>query len=70
MKKPNSKGMVVGNMVLWVFAALLYPLAHWVPTGSGVPPKIFELLIPVIVILMGFASTSFLRVAFKGGNGE
>jgi len=70
MKKPNSKSMVVGNMVLWLFAALLYPLAHWVPTGSGVPPKIFELLIPVIVILMGFASTSFLRVAFKGGNGE
>ena len=70
MNKPNSKKLIIGNIVLWLFAALIYPISHWIPTGSGMPPKIFEVLIPVIVILMGFASTSFLRAAIRMGSSE
>ena len=66
MKNAESKKLITGNLVLWIFAALLYPLAHWIPTGSGEPPKIFELLIPIIIILFGFASTNFLKAAITG----
>ena len=70
MQNTNSKRLITGNIVLWLFAALVYPVSHWIPTGSGSPPKIFEVLIPVIVIMMGLASTSFLRVALRKGGSE
>ena len=65
MNSPNSKNLIIGNIVLWIFAALVYPVSQWVPTGAGTPPRVFEVLIPVIMILMGMASTSFLRTALR-----
>ena len=58
MKNTKTKSLLVGN-------ALLYPVSQWLPTGTGMPPRIFELLIAVLIILMGFGSTSFLRTALK-----
>ncbi len=65
MKNSNPNSLIRCNLALWFVAALLYPLAHWIPTGSGAPPKIFEVLVPLITILFGLASTSFLQGALK-----
>lgn len=68
MNDTKAKNAITRNLGLWMAAALLYPVAHWIPTSSGSPPKIFEVLIPVIVLGLGWASTSFLRAAFDQGS--
>lgn len=70
MNKPDSKRLIVVNLALWLFAALIYPVVHWIPTGSGMPPKIFEVLVPMFVMMAGFASTSLLRAAVEAGGSD
>ena len=65
MTTDPSKKMILTNLGLWIVAALLYPMAHWVPTSTGSPPKIFELLVPMMIMPMGIASTTLLRGAIE-----
>ena len=60
---PAKKTVLVVNVLYWVVAALLYPLANLVPTASGEPPKIFSLLIPFLFVGLAFGSTAMIARA-------
>ena len=60
---PNKKSHLVVNVLYWVVAALLYPLASLLPTESGEPPKIVSLLIPLAFVGLAFGSTVLLARA-------
>jgi hypothetical protein len=63
MKTSDKKKLITINLALWVVAVLLHPLVRMLPTGSGNPPKIFELLVPVFTILLAATSTYLLSSA-------
>ena len=61
---PTSKKKVLEvNVLYWVVAALLHPLASLWPTGSGETPKFFSLLIPIVFLLLAFGSTAMVARA-------
>jgi len=62
MAVPKKKLLVV-NVLYWVVAALLHPLANLIPTSSGETPKIFSLLIPLFFIMLAFGSTYMMALA-------
>ena len=59
----SNKNVLVVNVLFWVVAAMLHPLARLVPTGTGEPPKVFSLLIPIFFILLAFGSTAMFAKA-------
>jgi hypothetical protein len=63
MSKTQAKKTITVNLVFWIVAMLLHPLAGMLPTGSGSPPKIYELLLPIIFILLAGGSTYLLKTA-------
>jgi hypothetical protein len=67
MNEAGFKSLLVRNFVLWIAAAVAYRIAHWIPTASGQPPRIFDVLIPVVVLGLGVASNAVLGAAFKNG---
>ncbi len=70
MKISDRKKIIAVNLALWLFAMLLHPLVQLLPTGSGDPPKLFSLLIPIFFVMLAGASTHLLSAAFKKANGE
>lgn len=70
MNARSAKTLVQRNLGLWAVAALLYPIAHWIPTASGQPPRIFDILVPLLVFAMGIASTTLLRTALGSRSAE
>ena len=64
MAAPNRNTLVV-NVLYWVVAVLLHPLASLVPTGSGEPPKVLSLLIPLVFLLLAFGSTAMMARALR-----
>lgn len=59
-----SKKKVLGvNVLFWMVAALLHPLASLLPTGSGETPKVYSLLIPMLFLLLAFGSTTMMARA-------
>lgn len=70
MNDANAKTVKVRNFSFWIIAAVLYPIAHWIPTASGHPPRIFDVLIPVLVLGLGLASNSMLAAALKKARDE
>lgn len=67
MSPESARRLLVRNFVFWMVAAVLYPIAHWIPTGSGMPPKIYEVLVPVMVFGLGLASNAMWGAAIKKG---
>ena len=63
MNKAQANKIVFVNLAFWFVAMLLHPLIQMLPTGSGSPPKIFELLIPVFFIMLAGGSTYLIKVA-------
>ena len=63
MTKVQARKIITVNLAFWIVAMLLHPLVRMLPTGSGAPPKIFELLIPVFFILLAGGSTYLLKAA-------
>ena len=63
MKKSEAKKTLAVNIAFWFVAMLIHPVIRMLPTGSGSPPKIFELLVPLIFLLLAVGSTYLLRVA-------
>jgi len=53
----GKQSVLVVNVLFWVVAALLHPLAGLLPTASGEPPKIFSLLIPLAFLGLAYGST-------------
>ena len=56
---------MVRNIGFWIVAALAYPVANWIPTETGHPPRIFDVLVPVFVLGLGLASNAVLGAAFR-----
>ncbi len=54
---PTRQRYLAVNALYWVVAALLHPLAGLLPTASGEPPKVFEVLIPLAFVGLAFGST-------------
>lgn len=63
MNKTQANKIVIVNLAFWFVAMLLHPLIRLLPTGSGNPPKIFEVLIPLLFILLAGGSTYLLKTA-------
>lgn len=63
MTATQAKKIIVVNLAFWIVAMLLHPLVRLLSTGSGDPPKIFELLIPIFFILLAGGSTYLLKAA-------
>ena len=61
----SKKSAMVVNVLYWVVAAAAHPLVRLLPTGSGEPPKIFELMIPLLFVGLAFASTYLLSRAWE-----
>lgn len=70
MTKVHAKKMIIVNLAFWIVAMLLHPFVRMLPTGSGAPPKIFELLIPVFFILLAGGSTYLLKAAIGNPKGD
>ena len=60
MKTSEKKKLITINIAVWAVAILTHPLIQMLPTGSGSPPKIFELLIPIFFMALAGVSTYLL----------
>ena len=60
MTKAEKKKLIATNAALWIVAILLHPIIQLLPTGSGSPPKIFEVLVPIFVLMLAGGSTYLL----------
>jgi len=60
MKTSERKKLITTNLAVWGIAILTHPLAQLLPTGSGSPPKIFSLLIPIFFMALAGVSTYLL----------
>jgi hypothetical protein len=58
-----DKNLLAVNVLFWIVAALLHPLSNLLPTGSGETPKIFQVLIPILFVILAFGSTYMMARA-------
>ena len=63
MKASEKKKLITINLAVWIVAILTHPLVQMLPTGSGSPPKIFSLLIPMFFLMLAGVSTYLLNAA-------
>lgn len=63
MNQAQGNRIILVNLAFWFVAMVLHPVIEMLPTGSGSPPKIFEVLIPVVFILLAGGSTYLLKSA-------
>ncbi len=66
----SKTSVLVVNVLFWVVAALLHPVANLLPTGSGETPKVFSLLIPILFLLLAFGSTAMMSRAIGQQKGQ
>jgi uncharacterized membrane protein (DUF4010 family) len=59
----RNKKIVLVNLAFWFVAMVVHPLIRILPTGSGSPPKIFELLVPIFFVMLAGGSTYLLKTA-------
>lgn len=59
------KKVALLNLAFWI-GAIAFPLvAQSLPTGSGEPAKFYELLVPMIQIMLALGSTYLVSEAIK-----
>ena len=63
MTKSEAKKTIAVNIAFWLVAMLVHPVIRMLPTRSGSPPKIFELLVPLLFIMLAAGSTYLLKAA-------
>ncbi len=63
MTTSEARKTLAVNIAFWVVAMLVHPVVRILPTGSGSPPKIFELLVPLFFIMLAGGSTYLLKAA-------
>lgn len=63
MTSSEAKKTITTNFAFWLVAMLVHPVIRMLPTSSGSPPKIFELLVPLFFILLACGSTYLLKTA-------
>lgn len=59
------KKIVLVNLAFWLAAIAIPIVSRSLPTGSGSPPKIDELLVPIIQIMLAFGSTYMISLAIR-----
>lgn len=60
MKTSEKKKLIRINLAVWAVAILTHPLIQMLPAGSGSPPKIISLLIPIFFMALAVVSTYLL----------
>lgn len=70
MKTSEKKKLITINFAVWIIAMLLHPIAQILPTGSGAPPKILSLLIPIFFLMLAGVSTYLLSAAAGNSKDE
>lgn len=63
MTPSEAKKTIAVNLAFWGVAMLMHPIIRLLPTGSGSPPKIFELLVPLLFLMLAGGSTYLLKNA-------
>ena len=63
MTKSEAKKIIAVNIAFWLVAMLIHPVLRMLPTSSGTPPKIFEVLAPLLFLMLAAGSTDLLRAA-------
>lgn len=63
MTASEAKKTIAVNIAYWILAMLAHPVIRLLPTESGHPPKIFELLVPLFFIMLAAGSTYLLKSA-------
>lgn len=63
MNSTEAKKTIAVNLAFWLTAMLIHPIIRLLPTGSGSPPKIFELLVPLFFLMLAGCSTFLLKTA-------
>jgi len=61
----SNKSVLVVNVLYWVVAAALHPLASLLPTSSGETPKVYSLFIPLAFIGLAYGSTYMMALALS-----
>jgi len=59
----GKMSVLLVNVLYWVVAALLHPVASLLTTSNGETPKIFSLLIPLAFVGLAFGSTALMSRA-------
>lgn len=59
------KKIALLNLAFWIVAIAFPLVARSLPTGSGAPPKFYELLVPLIQIMLALGSTYLVSEAIK-----
>lgn len=70
MTASEAKKIIAVNLAFWIVAMLLHPVIRMLPTSSGSPPKIFELLVPLLFIMLAGGSTYLLKSAIGKTSGN
>jgi uncharacterized membrane protein (DUF4010 family) len=70
MNQAKANQIVFVNLAFWFVAMVLHPVSKMLPTGAGSPPKIFEVLIPIVFILLAGGSTYLLKAAMGRRNDD
>lgn len=72
MNETQRNNAIRVNIVFWLTAILLPFVMRLIPTSSGLPPRIFDVIIPMLQAGMAYASTrhliEFISAASQGNN--
>ncbi|MBI5802794.1 MAG: hypothetical protein HZA92_18985 [Verrucomicrobia bacterium] len=68
MKKSEKTKLIITNVAVWTVATLTHPIVQMLPTGTGSPPKIFSLLIPIFFMMLAGVSTYLLSAGIGKPN--
>lgn len=63
MTTSDAKRTIAVNGAFWLVAMLVHPVLGMLPSSTGHPPKIFELLVPLFFIILAGGSTFLLKTA-------
>jgi hypothetical protein len=63
MTRSNARKLVGVNLAFWGVAMLVNPVIRLLPTSSGEPAKIFELLVPLFLMMLAGGSTYLMKAA-------
>ena len=60
---PRRRNILLLNLAFWAVAIAFPYLIRLLPTGSGGPPKIYEVLVPLIQLMLAVGATYHVSTA-------
>ncbi|WP_050028165.1 hypothetical protein [Verrucomicrobium sp. BvORR034] len=61
----TRRNILLLNLAFWVVAIAFPYVIRLLPTGSGHPPKIYEVLVPIIQIMLAVGATYHVANALR-----